>query len=208
VSDFDELVDGEGLAPDEDARLRRVHELLIQAGPPPDLPPALADAPDPEDEDAEIVQFPLLPRRRWAVAAVAAAALALAFFGAGFLFGHSKAPTEALKVDHVIPMHGVAARGVPNALAVLRVSTKDSVGNWPMELEITGLPRLSQRASYYELWLTKKHRPVEPCGAFRVQAKTTTVRFTVPYDLTGVDGWVITTQPNTSAPPGPVLVTT
>ena len=90
MSDFDDLVDADGLDPEEEARLRHVHELLVQAGPPPDLPPALEQAPD--EQEAEIVQFPLLPRRRWAVAAVAAATLALLAFGGGYLTGHSKGP--------------------------------------------------------------------------------------------------------------------
>src|SRR2546423_10514193 len=80
MSRFDEFVDTEGLGPEEEARLRRVHELLVQAGPPPDLPPSLERTP--EAAEAEIVQFPLLPRRRWAVAALVAATLvAIAFRG-------------------------------------------------------------------------------------------------------------------------------
>ena len=39
--DFDELV-GNVEEPDERERLRRVHELLVEAGPPPDLSPALS----------------------------------------------------------------------------------------------------------------------------------------------------------------------
>ena len=88
MSDFKDLIDADGLDPEEEARLRHVHELLVQAGPPPDLPPALEQAPD--EQEAEIVQFPLLPHRRWAVAAVAAATLALLAFGGGYLTGHSK----------------------------------------------------------------------------------------------------------------------
>ena len=72
MSDFRDIVDTEGLTPDEEARLRRVHDLLVQAGPPPDLPPALERTPEAAAE-AEIVQFPLLPRRRWAAAALVAA---------------------------------------------------------------------------------------------------------------------------------------
>jgi hypothetical protein len=206
VTDFDDVVDRQDLAPEEEARLRRVHDLLVQAGPPPDLPATLERTP--EAAEAEIVQFPLLPRRRWAVAAVAAATLALIAFGGGYLFGHSKSPSSSLAVKRVIPMHGVAAEGTANALALLRVSTADKVGNWPMELDVTGLPRQASRTAYYELWLTKNGKPVEPCGSFRVHAKTTRVRFTVPYALQGVDGWVITAQPDTAAAPGPVLVTT
>ena len=65
---FDELVGGDDLTPEEEVRLRRVHDLLVQAGPPADLPPALETPTAPPE--AEIVQFPLLPRRRWAVAAL------------------------------------------------------------------------------------------------------------------------------------------
>ena len=46
MSDFRDIVGTEGLDPDEEARLRRVHDLLVQAGPPPDLPPALERTPE------------------------------------------------------------------------------------------------------------------------------------------------------------------
>ena len=45
---FDELVGGDDLSTDEAARLQRVHDLLIEAGPPPELPPHLLQEPDPE----------------------------------------------------------------------------------------------------------------------------------------------------------------
>ena len=41
--DFEELI-GADLSPEEQARLRRAHDLLIAVGPPPELPPALAEA--------------------------------------------------------------------------------------------------------------------------------------------------------------------
>ena len=41
---FDDLVDGDDLSPDERRRLEDVHELLVAAGPPPELPAALAGA--------------------------------------------------------------------------------------------------------------------------------------------------------------------
>jgi hypothetical protein len=206
MSNFDDIVDSEDLTSDEEARLRRVHDLLVQAGPPPDLPPALERTP--EAADAEIIQFPLLPKRRWAVAAVVAATLVLIAFGGGYLFGHSKTHGSTLKINRVIPMHGIAGSTAASALALLRVSTRDSVGNWPMELQVTGLPKQSERGAFYELWLTRNHKPTEPCGTFRVHGKTTTVRFTVPYDVTGVDGWVITAQPRAAAPLGPVIIST
>jgi hypothetical protein len=200
MSDFRDLIDADGLDPEEEARLRHVHDLLVQAGPPPDLPPALEQAPD--EQEAEIVQFPLLPRRRWAVAAVAAATLALLAFGGGYLTGHSKGRTS-FDTARVVPMHGQGEE-----LALLRVAKPDSAGNWPMQLEVTGLPEQSNRGTYYELWLTRNGKPVEQCGTFRVHSKTTRVRFTVPYSFEGIDGWVITKQTNGAAPPGPVVLST
>jgi hypothetical protein len=201
MSDFEEFVDVEGLGPDEEARLRRMHELLVQAGPPPDLPPSLERTP--EAAEAEIVQFPLLPKRRWAAIAVVAAALLLAAFGGGYLFGHSKGGPSAFEVNRVVPMQGPGG-----AQAVIKISSKDSAGNWPMEVEVTGLPKQAGRDSYYELWLTRGHKPVELCGSFRVHGDTTKVRFTVPYDATGIDGWVVTEQPRGTREPGPVVLTT
>jgi hypothetical protein len=100
-------------------------------------------------------------------------------------------------------MHG---RG--EALALLRVAKPDSAGNWPMQLEVTGLPQQADRGMYYELWLTKGGKPVAQCGTFRVHGKTTRVRFTVPYSFEGIDGWVITKQSGGAAEPGPVVLST
>ena len=42
---FDDLFDDDDLAPEERERLHAMHELLTQAGPPPELPPALESPP-------------------------------------------------------------------------------------------------------------------------------------------------------------------
>ncbi|MDX6451063.1 MAG: hypothetical protein QOH16_1112 [Gaiellaceae bacterium] len=201
MSNFDDLVDREGLGSDEEARLRRVHDLLVQAGPPPDLPPAL-ERPPTAPAEAEIVQFPLLPRRRWTLAAVAAIALVVLAFGGGYLVGHAKTKPTAFAAKRVVPMHG------SNALAVLRVAPKDSAGNWPMQLEINNLPTQPDPRAYYELWLTRNGKPVAPCGTFRVNARTTTIRLSVPYDFKGFNGWVVTKQDAGVHEPGPVVLTT
>jgi hypothetical protein len=198
--DFDDLVDVDELDPDEAERLRRVHELLVQAGPPPDLPPALESPSEPAD--AEIVQFPLLPRRRWAVAAVLAAALALAAFGGGYYYAshkHGKSGFDAVKV---VPM-----RGRSGALASIQMGKRDSVGNWQLRFSVSGLPE--QRApAYYNLWLVKHGKPVVLCGSFRVKAKTTTVTFSVPYDTSRFQGWVVTAERPPFKHHGPVVLAT
>jgi hypothetical protein len=198
---FDDLIDTEDLGPDEEARLRRVHDLLVQAGPPPDLPPSLERTP--EAAEAEILQFPMLPKRRWAVAALVAASVAAIAFGGGYAIGHSNGSSEALKVTHVVSMHGPGG-----AQGVVRVSYRDSAGNWPMQMEVNGLPKQPDRNATYQLWLTHGHKPTELCGTFRVSGNPTIVRFTVPYKLAGVDGWVVTVQAPHAVGPGPVVLTT
>jgi hypothetical protein len=201
VSHFDDMVDREGLAPDDEARLRRVHDLLVQAGPPPDLPPAL-ERPPTAPAEAEVVQFPLLPRRRWTIAAVAAVAVVVLAFGGGYLVGHAKTKPTTFATKRVVPMHG------GNALALLRVATRDSAGNWPMQLEVNNLPTQHDSRAYYELWLTRNGKPVAPCGTFRVNARTTTVRLSVPYDFKGFNGWVVTRQGVNDHGPGTVVLMT
>jgi hypothetical protein len=200
MSEFDDLVDSTGLGPDEEARLRRMHELLVQAGPPPDLPPALDRAPDPAG--AEVVPFPLLPRRRWVAGALIAATLTLIAFGGGYLIGHSKTKPTAFATHRVVPMHG------SNALAVIRLGNRDGAGNWPMELQVTGLAKQPNRAAYYELWLSRNGKPTAPCGSFRVNTKTTTLRLSVPYAITNFDGWIVTRQPAHDHAPGAVVLST
>jgi hypothetical protein len=201
VTDFRDLVDPNDLSPEEEARLRRVHELLVQAGPPPDLPPALLEPPT-RPPEADVIQFPLLPRRRLTLAAVAAAAVAALAFGGGYLFGHSKAKPATFATRQVVPMHGHAANGV------IRIAQRDSVGNWPMQMEVSGLPEQRNRDAYYELWLTHDGRPTEPCGQFRVHGKTTRITFTVPWATDGADGWAVTAQLPGKEGPGPVVLST
>jgi hypothetical protein len=201
MTEFNDIIDTSDLTPEEEARLRRAHALLVQAGPPPDLPPAL-ESPPTQAAEAEIIQFPLLPKRRWALAAVAAATLALLTFIGGYFYGNSKSKPSAFAATRVVAMHGSG-----QADAVLRISTPDSVGNWPMEMTVEHLPKQQSRGSYYELWLTKNGKAVAPCGTFRVHGRKTTVRFTVPFDLKHYDGWIVTTQQRDNGPPGPTVLT-
>ncbi|HZQ16546.1 MAG TPA: hypothetical protein VFA82_07200 [Gaiellaceae bacterium] len=198
---FEDLVGGDDLTPEEEARLRRVHDLLVQAGPPPELPLGL-ERPGAAPEGAEVLQFPL--RRRWAVTALAAAAGVAAAFGIGFLVGHAKTKPETFAAQRVVPMHGSKA----GQLAVLRIAARDAVGNWPMQIEVRGLPQQKARNADYELWLTKNGRPVVSCGSFRVHADVTSVRLSVPYHFSEYDGWVVTAQSHGESTPGPVVLTT
>ena len=171
MSDLRDIV-GDDVDPAELERLERVHALLERAGPPPELSPAVADAPEPPS--ARIVPFP----RRYRYTAVAAAAVAaLALFGLGYLVGGGGGPD---------PLQTVAMSGAGPASAELDVFAKDAAGNWPMELRVSGLP-----AGTYELWLTRGGKLAEPCGAFAVADGETTVPLNAPYKLKSFDGWVV-----------------
>jgi hypothetical protein len=179
--DFDELV-GEDLPAKERARLRGVHDLLVAAGPPAELSPALERAPS----VGGAVRF--LPRRRRSAVLLVAAAIAAAAFGGGFLTGAVTHGGTKSAVT-VIPMHGTPA--APNALASISLQDMDKAGNWPMRFTVQGLPRLSQ-GGYYELYLTRHGRIAAGCGTFNVHSGRTTVTLNAPYELRGFDGWVVT----------------
>ena len=174
--DFDELV-GNDLEPAERERLRRVHDVLVAAGPPPELPPEL------RVPAGEVVPLRRPSRRRLGAALILAAALAATAFGAGFLVGDRSA--DRPEPERVVAMHGDDAR------ASLAIFAKDDAGNWPMEMTVRGLPELDAGQSY-ELWLTKAGALSAQCGTFVVAGAKTVVPLNAPYRLSDYDGWVIT----------------
>lgn len=200
MNEFEDIVDVEDLESEEEDRLRRVHELLVAAGPPPELPAGLELPADPHS--AQPPEVPVIFRRRRMVGALVLLAAALAVFGGGYLAGHSHAKPEAFVSERDVPMHGGSGRS-----AIIHIAKEDSVGNWPMLVDVSGLPKQQARTAYYELWLTKDGKPAVPCGSFRVHGQTTSVRLSVPYSLRGYDGWVVTAQPN-DRKIGPVVLTT
>jgi hypothetical protein len=177
--DFDALV-GEGLAAEEQNRLRRVHELLLAAGPPPELTPALGLPPS--EPRASLFT---LPRRPRGAVLLLAAAIALALFSAGFLAGGHHSTAAAVRV---IPMLGSGqAAGAHASLAIFK---QDEAGNWPIRLTVSGLPPLPARKTY-ALWLSRQGTLAATCGTFIVGRRTTIVTLNAPYRLRAYDGWVI-----------------
>jgi hypothetical protein len=169
--DFDELV---GDAPAEEReRLRRTHDLLVAAGPPPELPASISSPP-----------VRAFPRRRTAALLIAAAIAALAFAAGWFLNGG-----DDFEVRAAVPMHATA--NAPGAAALLELGYGDGDGNWPMVVKVEGLKPLP-KGGYYELLLTIKGKPVAVCGSFKVKPEgQTEVRLGASYDLKNFDGWVV-----------------
>ena len=171
--DFDEVV-GDDVPPDERERLRHVHDLLVTAGPPPELTGRLSSPP-----------VHAFPRRRLA-ALLLAAALAVAAFGAGW-FLHDG--SDDFEVRSAVPMHATAR--APGATALIELGEGDGHGNWPMLVTVRGLKPLP-KGGYYELLLTRNGKPIAVCGSFKVKPEgETKVRLGASYNLSFFDGWVV-----------------
>ncbi len=200
--DFRELVGDEG-APEELERLRRVHDLLVAAGPPPELSPALAGPP----AVGKPAQVRFLPRRRREAALVLAAALVVAAFAIGYAVGNRGGGFSATAV---VPMHGLGLES--DAHASLRIGKPDQHGNISIEMTVRGLGKLPE-GGWYELYLSKDGKPKLSCGTFRAEDHLTTVRLTIAYELEPwgkrFDGWVVTAHvPAWPKASGRVLLTT
>ena len=197
---FDELAGGDDLSPEEAARLERVHNLLIEAGPPPELPPHLLQKPDPEGGRRDNVVA--LPRRRAGLLLGIAAVIALAALLGGYAYGTRHATFEE---DFAVSMHSTIA-GSP-ARAVIHVGNLDSAGNWPLKLDVKNLPALP-KGQYYEMFLSRgADKRAASCGTFRVSGGSDDVRLNAPYRLDKFNGWIVTRETPGSAT-HPVVLTT
>jgi hypothetical protein len=184
--DLEHIV-GTDLSPDERARLGQVHEMLVGAPPPPELPPGLEAPPAPP---APAI---MLPRRRRWTAITGLAATAVVVLAIGYGIGN--------RSDVRPPVQTIALEGSGAATGSIEVFAEDDAGNWPMRLAVSGL---SQRGDgRYELWLTREGALADPCGAFAVADGTADVRLNAPYDLRTYDDWVVVAQGSTT----PVLGT-
>jgi hypothetical protein len=196
--EFHDLFDAP-IPENEAARLRRAHDLLVEAGPPAELPPWLEQPPKPWAEKAQsLAERRRAPSaiaagrrrrsRRYAMLALAAAIATVAFF-VGYT-ANGKRPTR-FETKFAIDMHGTKA--APHAVAAILVGKRDKVGNWPMIFRVTGLKQLPA-GGYYELFLTRHGKPIATCGTFRTNEadRVTDVRLNAPYDFRKFDGWIVT----------------
>jgi len=181
--DFRDLVGDEG-TPEELAKLRRAHDMLIAAGPPPELSPRIAEAPRTSEPESHV-------HRWWGRAAFGlAAVVAAAAFGVGYLVGNEP---SGFPESRSLTMHGVGQ--LASAHATLAVGSQDAAGNYPLKMTVHGLPPVP-RGALYELLLSKHGRPTLSCGTFATARRPVTVQLSIPYDLSDFpklfDGWVVT----------------
>ena len=195
--DLDDLIDT-GTTGAERERLEHVHDLLLRAGPPPELTPELRKGPT-------FGVVPLQPRRRVvkrrALVLLAAAVSVAAIFAVGYGLGNRGGSGSARGIQTL------ALRGThvaPHARGTLEVWNFED-GNVPMTLEVTGLRKLPPR-SYYDVYLVRdgKVQSWGLCGSFSVtgSSRELTLNFSAPYPLQKGDSWVVTRPGPGGAEPG------
>jgi hypothetical protein len=196
--DFDDLI-GPDVGAAERERLRAVHELLLQAGPPAELSPRIEAGPS----LGLTLQRPARRGgRRIALLAAALVVAAVAFLG-GYITGNGKG--DGLSAGKTLSLVGTKA--APRALASLRIEPVDAAGNWPMQISVTGLPKLPAHG-YYTVYLLRNGKPFAPCGFFIVKASNrgTSVWMNAPYTLQHGDTWVVTKQLPGHHEVGPIVL--
>ena len=160
----DDLI-GDDLEPEELERLQRVHELLQQVGPPPELSPALARAPEPPT--ARVIPFP----RRYRYTAVAAAVIAASPV-------RRRLPRRWRATTARTDCRDVAApAGRRPSSTCSRRTTRELADGASRPGLASGTTSSGSRADG-EL--------AEPCGAFAVSAGETTVPLNAPLPAQGV----------------------
>jgi hypothetical protein len=178
--DFRDLV-GHELSPDEEARLRRAHELLVAAGPPPELPQQLAEPPSPQG------RLVMLAQNRLRTGLVLAAAIVLAAFALGYLIGAGNDGSSS----GFEPVQTAVLGKSGDRLAVVRIGRTDGNGNTTMLITLEKLDHLPD-GDYYTLFMTRGGKPVVSCGTFNVDDdKTTSVRLNVDYEIDRFDGLML-----------------
>jgi len=179
VTSFDDLV-GTELAGPERERLRDVHDLIFEAGPPPELSPKLAAGPTLQMTLGRVRRITSGSRRRLVLPAMAAAFLIVLVVS--LLINGNKQRFTA------IPLRGTAAAlHSSGILDVLASSGKSQ----PMVINVRGL-----QAGSYVVYLVRKHRPWAECGSFKVlrTGAYTTAKLNSPYALRVHDSWVVTRE--------------
>jgi hypothetical protein len=176
--DFNELV-GDQDSGDDLESLRRVHDLLVSADPPPSpIIGRMARTPR---------VGPRVPRPRMAAALSFATAASVAIgLALGYTLGHG----DGFQTAFSRPMHGIGTASA--ASAQIDVGRQGEAGNRTLEMTVRSLPKLAHRG-WYELYLTKKGKPLLPCGTFETTSSgNARVTMNLPGDVTEYDGWNVT----------------
>jgi hypothetical protein len=194
MTGFDELIGTEPAGAARE-RLREVHELLVHAGPPPEITPELAAGPTLGMTLSRARSFSR--RRRSMILTAIAATLVAAVIGFGLSSpGHgNRYPVLSLRGTSLAP----AASGTLDVLPPKGTKPR-------LKLEVKGLPSLKEA---YVVYLVRNGRPIAPCGSFTVsnQNREVTKVLVSPYRLQSSDTWIVTTpSPDDGETPGSTVL--
>jgi len=194
---LDDLI-GADMSGEERERLRQVHGMLLEAGPPPELSPKLEEGPT--------LGMTLQRKRALKRRAMLLLAATLAVVGV-FLGGYAVANRGGSGPTPVLSQALKGTPLAPQAQGTLEVwDLRD--GNWPMTLSVVGLKQLAPHR-YYEVYLLRHGKPWGSCGTFRVEGPSTgvvTVTLTAPYTLKKGDSWVVTEPGAGGTEPGKTVL--
>ncbi len=131
---LDELLEGIE-DPRERDRLRRMHDLLVATGPPPELSPALVGAPDAPVAEDEEPDTAWMPPRRLGAALLIGAGLLGAAFGVGYIAGQDGSDSRPAAAPPEQPASVVALRPSDQNNTPARASASDAsapteTGRW------------------------------------------------------------------------------
>ena len=194
---LDELIGADATGAERE-RLQHAHDMLLEAGPPPELSPKLEEGPT--------LGLTLQRRRAVKRRVMLLLAATLAVVGV-FLAGYAVANRGGSGRLASTKLALVGTKEAPNAQATLEV-WQSQAGNWPMTLTTVGLPPLPEH-SYYEVYLVRDGKPWGACGAFRVgenPQQPVTVTLTAPYTLQKGDSWVVTRPEHGGTEPGKTVL--
>ncbi len=195
---LDELI-GADTTGAERQRLQHVHELLLEAGPPPEVSPELEQGPNLK---MTVGKRRRVVRQRALLLLAASLAVLLVFLG-GYAVGNQKGSTKSATA---VSLKLMGTSAVPNAQASLEVWHRHA-GNWPMTLTAVGLPKLAPHR-YYEVYLIRDGKISGSCGTFRAtnSKRAVTVTLNSPYTLEKGDSWVVTRPGPGGAEPGTTVL--
>src|SRR5262245_38397484 len=165
--------------------MRGAHELLLRAGPPPELTPRLKAGPNLGVLPLRQQQRRRVVKRR-SMLLLAAALSIVVVFAAGYAVAKQQSGGGNPTGGRLLPLKGTTA--APHARATLEV-WRPQGENWPMTLSVAGLPKNAR----YEVYLVRNGKPWGSCGSFVVSnSKPLSLKLNAPYELQKGDTWIVT----------------
>ena len=196
---LDDLV-GTEVTGAERQRLQQVHEMLLEAGPPPEISADLEAGPTLGMTLGRTHQRRKVKRRGMLL--LAAAILVALVFIAGYA---SRGGGNSGRQQQVVFRQAFQGTSlVPHAQGTLEVWSSTDGNNWPMTLTVVGLKQLPPHRNY-DVYLVRNGKPWGSCGSFRVGGNPqnpVTVTLSAPYTLHKGDTWVVTRPGAGGAEPG------